>query len=86
MSKKTGINPAITIVGDLRRINNPIAKNCPRAPNKKPIVTALGEPNPNVAATSIPGTAPGKNVFEIPWNDCVSSPTKVLTPSCKIAR
>ena len=86
LSKNNGIKPAITIVGDFNRISKPIIKNWPNAPKRNPIVTALGEPNPKVAATSIPGTAPGKMVFEIPWNDCVNSSTKVLTPNCKIAK
>ena len=59
----------MTIVGDFNKISKPIIKNCPKAPNKNPIVTAFGEPKPKVAATSIPGTAPGKIVFEIPWKD-----------------
>ena len=74
------------ITGDFNKINNPIIKNWPKAPNKNPTVTALGEPNAKVAATSIPGTAPGNKVFEIPVKLSVNSDTKVLTPSCKIAK
>ena len=73
-------------VGDLTKIKTPINKNCPKAPKKKPIVTAFGEPNAKVVATSIPGTAPGNKVFEIPVKLSVNSDTKVLTPSCRMAR
>ena len=63
-----------------------MAINCPKAPIKNPTVTAFALPNPNTAAQSIPGTAPGKNELEIPWKEFVNSVTKVRTPNCKIAR
>ena len=66
LSKNTGINPAIITTGLFNSISVIIARNCPAAPNKSPIVTAFAEPNPKVAAQSIPGTAPGKSLVEIP--------------------
>ena len=86
LSKNNGINPAITIVGEWKINNKMIIVNCPNAPNKKPIVPALGEPKPKVAATSIPGTEPGNHLSEIPVKDSVNSLTNVRTPNCKIAK
>lgn len=80
------MKPAMMTTGDLTKIKRPIIKNCPKAPKRKPSVTAFGEPNANIAATSIPGTAPGSKVFEIPVKLSVNYETKVRTPSCKIAR
>lgn len=76
----------MTIVGAFRTMSSIIIKNCPNAPNRNPSVTAFGDPNAKLAATSIPGTAPGKSLFAIPWKDSVNSATKVRTPNCKIAR
>ena len=86
LSKKSGIKPAMIIVGEWNRSKAPIARNWPNAPNKNPIVTALGSPNAKVAATSIPGTEPGNSRSEMPVKLSVSSPTKVRTPSCRIVR
>ena len=86
LSKNNGIKPAIIIVGEWQIISAPIAKNCPNAPNKKPIVTAFCSPKANVAATSIPGTEFGKIVSLMPVKLSVNSPTNVHTPSCKMAK
>ena len=46
LSKNTGTNPVMINTGDLNTINPKIATICPNTPNKKPTVTAFGEPNP----------------------------------------
>ena len=63
-----------------------MARNWPSAPNRKPIVTALGAPKPKVTAQSTPGTEPLRSFDEMPWNELVSSVTKVRTPSCRMLR
>ena len=70
--------------GDLNTINPKIAITCPKTPNKKPIVTAFGEPNPYTAAQSTAGIEPGNNLLEIPWNASDNSATNKRTPNCKI--
>ena len=73
-------------IGDLNISNSAIEINWATVPTKNPNNTALGDPNPYVAAQSTAGNDPGKILFEIPWNDTVSSDTNILTPVFNIVK
>ena len=86
LSKKTGTNPQMMMVGDFVTTRIRIAMICPTRPARKPNVTALESPKPKQTAQSTPGIEDGRSLSAIPWKDAVSSVTNVRTPSCRIAR